>query len=170
MPISSARAAPPTSSCAPWSSFGGAATSSSSRPRCRRSPSSASAIPRSRYENWRSNVARGQQKLPCTDGSASFSASRTPNFFSRGSSAEPHAVYSKYGGSVLVRRRIQTPSDATVLSVVQPEGEVVLGGSPPARRLLARARKRRAGGGSTARPANRRASLVGSGVSAAPGG
>jgi hypothetical protein len=34
---------------------------------------------------------------------------------------------------VLVRRRIQTPSDATVLSVVQPEGEVVLGASPPAR-------------------------------------
>src|SRR2546430_4573949 len=37
------------------------------------------------------------------------------------------------GGSALVRRRIQTPSDATVLSVVQPEGEVVLGASPPAR-------------------------------------
>jgi hypothetical protein len=36
---------------------------------------------------------------------------------------------------VLVRRRIQTPSDATVLSVVQPEGEVVLGASPPARRV-----------------------------------
>jgi len=34
---------------------------------------------------------------------------------------------------VLVRRRIQTPSDAKVLSVVQPEGEVVLGASPPAR-------------------------------------
>jgi len=40
---------------------------------------------------------------------------------------------------VLVRRRIQTPSDATVLSVVQPEGEVVLGASPPARRLRRRA-------------------------------
>src|SRR5829696_3434306 len=39
------------------------------------------------------------------------------------------------GGSALVRRRIQTPSDATVLSVVQPEGEVVLGASPPARRV-----------------------------------
>jgi hypothetical protein len=38
---------------------------------------------------------------------------------------------------VLVRRRIQTPSDAKVLSVVQPEGEVVLGASPPAR-LIAR--------------------------------
>jgi hypothetical protein len=37
------------------------------------------------------------------------------------------------GGSVLVRRRIQTPSDAKVLSVVQPEEEVVLGASPPAR-------------------------------------
>ena len=34
---------------------------------------------------------------------------------------------------MLVRRRIQTPSDAKVLSVVQPEGEVVLGASPPAR-------------------------------------
>ena len=32
---------------------------------------------------------------------------------------------------MLVRRRIQTPSDAKVLSVVQPEGEVVLGASPP---------------------------------------
>src|SRR5262249_48519621 len=40
-----------------------------------------------------------------------------------------------YGGSALVRRRIQTPSDATVLSVVQPEGEVVLGASPLARHL-----------------------------------
>src|SRR6478672_11020240 len=39
------------------------------------------------------------------------------------------------GGSALVRRRIQTPSDATVLSVVQPEGEVVLGASPLARLL-----------------------------------
>ncbi len=37
------------------------------------------------------------------------------------------------GGSALVRRRIQTPSDAKVLSVVQPEEEVVLGASPPAR-------------------------------------
>src|SRR5215213_10250642 len=45
------------------------------------------------------------------------------------------------GGSALVRRRIQTPSDATVLSVVQPEGEVVLGASP-----LARRPRRRAGG------------------------
>jgi hypothetical protein len=36
---------------------------------------------------------------------------------------------------VLVRRRIQTPSDAKVLSVVQPEEEVVLGASPPARPL-----------------------------------
>jgi hypothetical protein len=34
---------------------------------------------------------------------------------------------------VLVRRRIQTPSDVKVLSVVQPEEEVVLGASPPAR-------------------------------------
>src|SRR5918992_1343520 len=49
------------------------------------------------------------------------------------------------GGSVLVRRRIQTPSVASVLSVVQPEGEVVLGASPPARLLW-----RRAGGDGTA--------------------
>src|SRR5213078_4848773 len=47
--------------------------------------------------------------------------------------------YSEGGGSALVRRRIQTPSDATVLSVVQPEGEVVLGASPPARHLRWRA-------------------------------
>jgi hypothetical protein len=40
------------------------------------------------------------------------------------------------GGSVLVRRRIQTPSVASVLSVVQPEGEVVLGASPPARHFV----------------------------------
>src|SRR6266540_3803119 len=46
-------------------------------------------------------------------------------------------VILRYGGSALVRRRIQTPSDATVLSVVQPEGEVVLGASPPARRKAA---------------------------------
>jgi len=46
---------------------------------------------------------------------------------------------------VLVRRRIQTPSDATVLSVVQPEGEVVLGASPPARRLWRRAVRAQAG-------------------------
>src|SRR5437870_7545632 len=46
-------------------------------------------------------------------------------------------VILRSGGSVLVRRRIQPPSDATVLSVVQPEGEVVLGASPPARRLSA---------------------------------
>src|SRR5205807_1136426 len=37
------------------------------------------------------------------------------------------------GGSALVRRWIQTPSAGSVLSVVQPEGEVVLGASPPAR-------------------------------------
>jgi len=40
--------------------------------------------------------------------------------------------HSVSGGSVLVRRRIQTPSDATVLSVVQPGEEVVLGASLPA--------------------------------------
>ena len=48
-------------------------------------------------------------------------------------------VILKSGGSALVRRRIQTPSDATVLSVVQPEGEVVLGASPLARRCAERA-------------------------------
>ena len=37
---------------------------------------------------------------------------------------------------MLVRRRIQTPSDAKVLSVVQPEEEVVLGASPPARLIV----------------------------------
>ena len=50
------------------------------------------------------------------------------------------------GGSALVRRRIQTPSDATVLSVVQPEGEVVLGASPPARRAHAVSAVGRLGG------------------------
>src|SRR5436309_14165399 len=43
--------------------------------------------------------------------------------------------YSEGGGSAFVRRRIQTPSDATVLNVVQPEREVVLGASSPARRI-----------------------------------
>jgi hypothetical protein len=40
------------------------------------------------------------------------------------------------GGSVLVRRRIQTPSVVKVRSAVQLEGEVVLGASPPARRII----------------------------------
>jgi hypothetical protein len=44
------------------------------------------------------------------------------------------------GGSALVRRRIQTPFGAKVLSVVKSEGKVVIGASPPARR-------RRAGAG-----------------------
>jgi len=35
---------------------------------------------------------------------------------------------------VFVRRRIQTPSDATVQNTVQPEREVVLGASSSARR------------------------------------
>src|SRR6266542_3743360 len=47
-------------------------------------------------------------------------------------------VILRSGGSALVRRRIQTPSVATVLSVFQPEGEVVLGASPPARRFAKR--------------------------------
>src|SRR6185437_8634962 len=47
---------------------------------------------------------------------------------------DPFVILSN-GGAALVRRRIQTPSDATVLSVVQPEGEVVLGASPLARHL-----------------------------------
>ncbi len=42
---------------------------------------------------------------------------------------------------MLVRRRIQTPSDAKVLSVVQPEEEVVLGASPPARPLSSEIRR-----------------------------
>jgi hypothetical protein len=58
---------------------------------------------------------------------------------------------------VLVRRRIQTPSDATVLSVVQPEGEVVLGASPPARH-----RRWRAGRVQTAGRQSPPASNVGS--------
>src|SRR2546421_5519675 len=62
-------------------------------------------------------------------------------FFCRG--RRPFVIL-RNGGSALVRRRIQTPSDATVLSVVQPEGEVVLGASPPARRNL-RSKVQRAG-------------------------
>src|SRR5437588_13078176 len=53
--------------------------------------------------------------------------------FARGCRLLRPFVILNSGGSALVRRRIQTPSDATVLSVVQPEGEVVLGASPPAR-------------------------------------
>ena len=41
------------------------------------------------------------------------------------------------GGSALVRRRIQTPSVATVLGCGKPEGRVVLGASPPARLRVA---------------------------------
>ena len=51
----------------------------------------------------------------------------------KGFAERQECVILSLGGSVLVRRRIQTPSDAKVLSVVQPEGEVVLGASPPAR-------------------------------------
>ena len=40
--------------------------------------------------------------------------------------------HTRAGGSALVRRRIQTPSVATVSGVVVPEGRVVLGASPPA--------------------------------------
>jgi hypothetical protein len=53
---------------------------------------------------------------------------------------------------VLVRRRIQTPSDAKVLSVVQPEGEVVLGASPPARPHLAAEDPLRPGGRTVGSP------------------
>ena len=53
--------------------------------------------------------------------------------------------YSEGGGSAFVRRRIQTPSDATVLNVVQPEREVVLGASSPARRFFAGGRRGLAG-------------------------
>src|SRR4249919_917453 len=63
-------------------------------------------------------------------------------------------VILRNGGSALVRRRIQTPSDATVLSVVQPEGEVVLGASPLARRLRRRARGRKRPPGKAGRPLN----------------
>ena len=45
---------------------------------------------------------------------------------------------------MLVPRRIQTPSGATVRSVVQLEGEVVLGASPPARRFAVATRLGRA--------------------------
>src|SRR5438067_1456642 len=61
-------------------------------------------------------------------------------------------VILRSGGSALVRRRIQTPSDATVLSVVQPEGEVVLGASPPARRLRRRAGREKRPSGKAGRP------------------
>src|SRR5438552_12490477 len=72
------------------------------------------------------------------------------------------------GGPALVRRRIQTPSDATVLSVVQPEGEVVLGASPPARRFCeAKAAAARAGYGRPAKPADLLWSAAQSAASAA---
>src|SRR6266508_3099353 len=61
--------------------------------------------------------------------------------------------YSERGGSALVRRRIQTPSDAKVLSVVQPEGDVVLGASPPARRFAAGRRVSRPAGKAARPPA-----------------
>src|SRR5947207_3786040 len=48
------------------------------------------------------------------------------------------ARYSPRGGSMLVRRRIQTPSVANGPERGSTEGEVVLGASPPARPLLAR--------------------------------
>src|SRR5207245_2241227 len=70
---------------------------------------------------------------------------RGANVNAEGASQESHTAfapgvhfgvvssYSESGGSALVRRRIQTPSDATVLRVVPPGGGGVLGASPPAR-------------------------------------
>ena len=67
-------------------------------------------------------------------------------------------IHSLGGGSVFVRRRIQTPSDATVQNTVQPEREVVLGASSSARRA---SRERSAAGlralaGAPAKPARLR--------------
>ena len=79
-------------------------------------------------------------------------------FSSRGRLDAAAVIHSLGGGSVFVRRRIQTPSDATVQNTVQPEREVVLGASSPARRA---SRERSAAGlralaGAPAKPARLR--------------
>src|SRR5437588_4847903 len=66
--------------------------------------------------------------------------------FASGCRFDGRFVILNCGGPALVRRRIQTPSGATVLSVVQPEGEVVLGASPPARYCRDAAASGRSGG------------------------
>jgi hypothetical protein len=88
----------------------------------------------------RSGAARPRRRPPCTGVYRSCNSSPQSDFRVVLSPRRP-VRHTQSGGSALVRRRIQTPSDATVLSVVQPEGEVVLGASPLARRLRRRARR-----------------------------
>src|SRR5205085_12277232 len=95
-----------------------------------------SATRRSRCGSSPCGATRRRRNRPRTGGSSSSSV--WPVF--RCQIGQPiefaerlESVILSLGGSVLVRRRIQTPSDREVLSVVQPDGEVVLGASPPAR-------------------------------------
>ena len=137
--ISSARAVPPTSSCGPSSGLrrsGRAPEAAAAAAGDRRARESVTR--RCRCASSRSNVGRRPPKRPSTDVCGSYNSWHRSDL-SRVvvTSVASLSSYSQSGGSALVRRRIQTPSDATVLSVVQPEGEVVLGASPPARRFAA---------------------------------
>src|SRR5207302_1037637 len=92
------------------------------------------------------------------EGDGTSATAKTPanrarlTFSSRGRLDAAADIHSLGGGSVFVRRRIQTPSDATVQNTVQPEREVVLGASSSARRASRGGPKslsRRAGGAGT---------------------
>ncbi len=90
----------------------------------------------------RAAAARRSRKRPPTGGSDGSSSSPR-NSICNSSSAVPGAVVILgNGGSALVRRRIQTPSVATVSGVVNRSGRVVLGASRSARRSVGFARDR----------------------------
>src|SRR5205823_3723377 len=120
-------------------------------------------------------VARACAQMPSArdqgSGSPAFTEVATTRgylTFARGCRLVRPFVILRSGGSALVRRRIQTPSDATVLSVVQPEGKVVLGASPPARRARSARRAVRAEDGRAGKPARPLNGDIASDVDAAP--
>ena len=135
MRTSSGRAERHTISCKPSSDCVGVVSWRGCLRDCKRLPSSESDTRRSLSASWRSNAGLLPRKHRRTDVYGSYKNLPPPNFRAWLSSCLGIRHTPAGGGSALVRRRIQTPSDAKVLSVVQPEEEVVLGASPPARRL-----------------------------------
>jgi hypothetical protein len=130
---SSGRAELHTINCKPSSDCVGVVNSRGCLRDCRRSPSSESDTRRSRCASLPSSAGLPPRKRRRTGVYGSYKNLLLPNFRAWLSSCLGIRHTPAGGGSVLVRRRIQTPSDAKVLSVVQPEEEVVLGASPPAR-------------------------------------
>ena len=137
MRTSSGRAELHTISCRPSSDCAGVVSWRGCLRDCRRSPSSGSDTRRSRCASLPSNAGLPPRKRRRTGVYGSYKNLRLPNFRAWLSSCLGIRHTPAGGGSALVRRRIQTPSDAKVLSVVQPEEEVVLGASPPARPFVA---------------------------------